>query len=86
MDKALAWLPLCVNLSSVSLDLPIEGTPDGRHWSGHEVKTHFQGQRRSPSKMVGGVNSHLESNPISDRDAQKVQRNLHTRTQESHIH
>ena len=31
----------------------------------HQKKDfHVQGQRRSPSKMVGGVKSHLESNPI----------------------
>ena len=43
---------------------------------------HIQGQRRSPSKMVGGVKSHLESNPLPARDAQRVQTNLvHTRTQ-----
>ena len=35
-----------------------------RHWSTFEEIPHIQGQRRSPSKMVGGVNSHLESNPI----------------------
>ena len=29
---------------------------------------HVQGQRRSPSKMVGGAKSHLESNPIPTRD------------------
>ena len=35
--------------------------------------------------MVGGVNLHLESNPIPVRDAQKAQTNLvHTRNQEPH--
>ena len=34
---------------------------------------HVQGQRRSPSKMVGGVQSHLESNPIPARESQKAQ-------------
>ena len=33
------------------------------------VIPHIQGQRRSPSKMVGGVKSHLESNSIPARDA-----------------
>ena len=32
-------------------------------------------QRRSPSKMVGGAKSHLESNLIPVRDAQRVQTN-----------
>ena len=35
--------------------------------------SHFQGQRRSPSKTVGGAKSHLESNPIPTRDAQRAQ-------------
>ena len=34
---------------------------------------HIQGQRRNPSKTVGGAKSHLESNPIPARDAQKAQ-------------
>ena len=32
-----------------------------------------QRQRRRPNKMVGGVKSLLESNPISTRDPQKAQ-------------
>ena len=32
--------------------------------------------QRNPSKMVGGANSHLESNPIPARDAQMAQTNL----------
>ena len=32
-----------------------------------------QGQRRSPSKIVGGVKQHLETNTIPARDAQRVQ-------------
>ena len=49
----------------------------------HQGKiSHTQGQRRSPSKMVGGPKSHLESNPIPARDAQRAQTYLvHTRTQ-----
>ena len=34
---------------------------------------HIQRQRRSPNKTVGRVKSHLESNPIPDRDAQRAQ-------------
>ena len=41
-------------------------------WSDCEEIPHVQEQRRSPSKMVGGVKSHLESNPIPARDAQKA--------------
>ena len=62
------------------------------HWSSAlcnqlhcEEIPHVQGQRRSPSKMVGGVKSHLESNPIPTRDTQRAQTNLvHTRTQRPH--
>ena len=44
--------------------------------------SHIQVQRRSPSKMVGGAKSHLESNCIPSRDAQRAQTNLVcTRTQ-----
>ena len=58
---------------------------DGRHWSSCEEIPYIQGQRRSPSKMVGEVNSYLESNPIPARDAQRAQANLeHTRTQRCH--
>ena len=34
---------------------------------------HIQGQRRSPSEMVGGVISHLELNPLPSRVAQSAQ-------------
>ena len=45
----------------------------------------YTGQRASPSKMVGRVNLHLESNPIPTSDAQRVQTNLVcTRTQGPH--
>ena len=37
-------------------------------WSDFEEIPHVQGQRKSPSKMVGGVKSHLESNLIPTRD------------------
>ena len=40
----------------------------------HQKKIpHVQGQRRSPSKMVGGAKSHLESNSIPARDDQRAQ-------------
>ena len=46
---------------------------------------YIQGQRRSPSKMVGGAKSYLESNPIPPSVAQRAQTNLmHTRTQRPH--
>ena len=40
----------------------------------HQKKIpHILGQRRSPSKIVGGAKSHLKSNPIATRDAQRAQ-------------
>ena len=42
-------------------------------WSSHEEIPHTQWQRRNPSKMVGGANLHLESNPTPARDAQRAQ-------------
>ena len=55
------------------------------HWSGWEEIPHIQGQRRNPSKTVGGENLHLESNPIPTRDTQRAQTNLVcTRTQRPH--
>ena len=40
----------------------------------HQKKIpHVQGQRRSPSKIVGRAKIHLESNPIPTRDAQRAQ-------------
>ena len=38
---------------------------------------HVQGQRRSPNKTVGGVKSHLESNPIPARNAWRAQTKLY---------
>ena len=39
----------------------------------HQKDTHVQGQRRSPSKMVGGVKFSLKSNPIPGRDTRMAQ-------------
>ena len=39
----------------------------------HKRIFHVQGQRRSPNKTVGGVKSHLESNPIPARNAWRAQ-------------
>ena len=61
------------------------GTAAVQCWSDFEEITPIQGQRRSPSKMVGGAKSHLKSNPIPTRDAQRAQIYLVcTRTQKSH--
>ena len=59
------------------------GAAAAQCWSDCEVILHAQEQRRSPSKMVGGAKSGLESNPIPTRDTWSAQTNLvHTRTQE----
>ena len=61
------------------------GTAAVQGWSNLEEIPHVQEQRRSPRKIVGGVKSHLESNPIPTRDAQRAQTYLvHTRTQRPH--
>ena len=39
----------------------------------HTKKRYMQEQSRSPKKMVGGVKSRIESNPIPSRDAQRAQ-------------
>ena len=54
-------------------------------FTGCEKIPHIQGQRRSPSKIVGGAKSHLDSNPLPATDAQKAQTNLVCiRTQRPH--
>ena len=54
-------------------------------WSDFEEIPHIQGQRRNPSKTVGGENLHLESNSIPTRAAKRVQTNIeYTRTQGAH--
>ena len=56
-------------------------------WSEFEEIPHIQEQRKSASKMVGLVKSHLESNPIPARDSQRAQTDLVcTRTQRPHRH
>ena len=46
------------------MSYPMSTQQDGRHWNGCKEIPHIQGQRRSPSKTIGGMNSHLESNPF----------------------
>ena len=54
------------------------------HWSNSEEIPHVQGQRRSPSKTVGGAKLRLP-NPTPVRDAQRAQTYLVcTRTQRPH--
>ena len=56
------------------LQLTAEQPSTGECWIPPKKKIpHFQGQRRSPNKMVGGMKSHLESNPIPTRDTQRAQ-------------
>ena len=51
-------------------------------WINQKKIPHVQGQWRSPSKMVGGVKSRLESNPKPARDSWRAQTNpVCTRTQ-----
>ena len=91
------WSVSCVVLEWPWEDTPCprleEPQEDNRHW-GSSCRAlerlwggllHAQGQRKSPSKLVGGANSCLESNPIPFRDVQRAQTNLvHTGTQGHH--
>ena len=45
----------------------------GECWIPPKKIPHIQGQRRSPSKMVGEAKLHLESNPIPTRDVPRAQ-------------
>ena len=62
------------------LQLAAEQPLTGECWISPKTIPHIQGQTRSPSKMVGGVKPHLESNPTPTRDPRRTQTNLvHTR-------
>ena len=63
------------------LQIAAEQPSTGECWILPKKKIpHIQGQSRSPSKMVGGAKSHLESNPLLIRDTQRAQTNVvHTR-------
>ena len=52
------------------------GVAAAQCWGDFEEIPHVQGQSESPRMMVGGVKSHLESNPAPARDAQRAQTNL----------
>ena len=57
-----------------NLQLAAEQPWTGECWSPPKKKiSQFQGQRRSPSKTVGGAKLHLESSLILTRDAWKTQ-------------
>ena len=58
------------------LQFTAEQLSTGEFWIPPIKDTHVQGQRRSPSKMVGRDKFCLESNPILTRDAQRAQTNL----------
>ena len=96
MDHILSELstmtcPSCVALHGMAHSF-IELDKAVLHWSGScKVLGWFLGDTPCPSvkekssKMVRGVNSHLDSNPIPANDAQGAQTNLvHTRTQGPH--
>ena len=54
---------------------PRSGVVPVLRWTSCMDILHVQGQRMSSSKMVGGANSPLESNPIPTRDAKRAQTN-----------
>ena len=55
------------------LQLAAEQPSTGECWIPPKNIPHVQGQRRSPSRTVGGAKSCLESNSIPTRDAQRAQ-------------
>ena len=65
------------------LQLAAEQPWTGECWIPPKKIPHIQGQRKSPSKVVGGAKSHLESNPIPTRDAQRAQKKKSLCTPES---
>ena len=65
------------------LQLAAEQLSTGEHCISPKKDNHVHGQRRSPSKTIGGSKLCLESNPKSARDARRAQTNLvHTRTRD----
>ena len=70
---------------TLKLQLIAEQPLTGECWIQPKKIPQVQGQRRSPSKKVGGVKSHLESNPIPARDTRRAEAKLLcTRTQRPH--
>ena len=70
-DRRTCTHPLLRELQNYNLLLNNHQQEDG---GSHQKKTPpVQGQRRSPSKTVGGVKLCLESKPIPARDAQRTQ-------------
>ena len=55
------------------MQLTAEQPSTGECWIPPQKIPHVQGQRGSPNKRVEGAKSHLESNPIPARDAQRAQ-------------
>ena len=55
---------------------PLIGIHFLQQWAQRKEIPHVQGQRRCPSKMVGGANLHLESNSIPTSDTKRAQTNL----------
>ena len=67
-------IPSCSLIKIVFSDfINFNGVVAAWPWSNSEEIPHIQGQRRSPSKMVEGAKSCLESNSIPTRDAQRAQ-------------
>ena len=76
------WKEVPLGTAAVTEFLGLKGAVAVWHGSNCEEISHIQEQRRTPSKMVGGAKSCLESTPIPARNAQRAQTKLvHTRTQ-----
>ena len=79
------WKEVPLGTAAVTEFLGLKGAVAVWHGSNCEEISHIQEQRRTPSKMVGGAKSCLESTPIPARNAQRAQTNLvQTRPQRPH--
>ena len=79
------WKEVPLGTAAVTEFLGLKGAVAVWHGSNCEEIPHIQEQRRTPSKMVGGAKSCLESTPIPARNAQRAQTNLvQTRPQRPH--
>ena len=76
-DSGVEGCALIFSVRTPKLQLTAEQPLTGECWIPHTQKiSQVQGQRRSPSKRVGGAKSCSELNPIPARDVQRAQTKL----------
>ena len=85
LQEGLCHTQVCCTQSPCPCDRPLLTRSSAFSKSNLNIWKFMVHVKRSPSKMVGGVKSCLESNPIPARDAQRAQTYLvRTRTQILH--